>query len=352
MTSEEFCPNCEEYRKTRMQARTESYDVRGRNISISIQVKVCETCGQNIGSDTNDQEILEAVYAEYRHQEDLLTPEKIRGIRKRYQLSQKSLAVLLGMSEASINRYERGGVQDKAHDAAIRACENPQFIRDLLQRKKGILSAWQLQRAESALAGQAGSVEQRIEQFRQIDRTYMPTGISINTGFRRFDDKRFAAVVIWFCGRLGGVYTTVINKLLFYADFLSFKSRTVSLTGAAYRRIELGPVLADYGRLLSWMESEDLLSSEEVSFPKGFTGTRYHPGSSAKSVDVDFSAQELKILEFVANELGNHTAKAISNRSHKEPAYLQTPDKQLISYQGAENLSLSLPPEADSSYSD
>jgi putative zinc finger/helix-turn-helix YgiT family protein len=154
MKREAFCPSCEEYRATKAVERTERYKVRGRDIEVPVHCEVCAACGEQLGSDAQDKQVLDAVHAEYRSQMDFLTPERIREIRKRYRLSQKSLAALLGMSEATINRYEQGGLQDPAHDTAIRACEISKFARGLLERRGHLLSGWQRKRMEAALASQ------------------------------------------------------------------------------------------------------------------------------------------------------------------------------------------------------
>ena len=135
MKHEEFCPSCEEYRQTKVVGRDETYTVRDRKITLSLEVELCTCCGESIGSDETDQKILDAVHAEYRRQADLLTPERVKEIRKRYRLSQKSFAVLLGMSEATINRYEGGGLQAQTHDTAIRACEKSDVVREMLERR-------------------------------------------------------------------------------------------------------------------------------------------------------------------------------------------------------------------------
>ena len=55
------------------------------------------------------------------------------------------------MSEATINRYEGGGLQDAAHDATIRACESPEFVRQQLQLRGGRLSERQRSKVEAAI---------------------------------------------------------------------------------------------------------------------------------------------------------------------------------------------------------
>ncbi len=163
MSCEEFCPRCEEYRSTKVVERRETYKVRGRDITVPVKGPVCAECGESLGTDEDDQRILDAIYAEYRRQTDLLTPERIKDIRERYQLSQKSFAALLGMSEATVNRYEQGSLQDPSHDTLMRACENPQVMRDLLYRRGHLLSDWQRKRMEDALAGRTDP-EDRIRR--------------------------------------------------------------------------------------------------------------------------------------------------------------------------------------------
>lgn len=337
----EFCPKCEDYRESETKTVRETFKVRGIEIEVSIPKQICVSCGENIGSDEQDQQILDVVYAEYRKRTDLLTPEKIKGIREKYNLSQKSFALLLGMSEATVNRYEKGALQDQAHDAAIRACEDTSFFRQLFERKGHLLSQWQRDRVQKTLAGQDTSM---LLPFCCLGAA-MPSEVSEQTGFRRFDYDRFAYVVAYLCSEMGEISTTVINKLLFYADFLNYKISTVSLTGAAYRKLDYGPVPADYNGLLSKMESEGLVERAEKLYPNGYVGQLYRKGIACDSIQVELTKHEKKVLDFVAGKFKNYTAKQISEISHKESAWINTPDKKLISYMEAVNLSLDIPEE-------
>jgi len=321
----------------------ETYEVRGTKVTVPAEVEVCLACGEAISDETRDSEVMRRVYSAYRKQHGLLTPEEIRNIRRRYKLSQRSFAALLRMSEATINRYENGALQAGAHDTAIRACGSPPCMLDILQRHGDVLTEWQRQRAEAALAGHMSDAEDWLDFLGEVDSFWMPKEITDRTGFRGFDYKRFAAVAAWLCDRFGRVCQTVINKLLFYADFLQFKTATVSLTGAAYRKLQHGPVPADYGGLFSWMQSEGVLDLEEVVYPDGNTGTYYRAGPAAVTLGVNFTPHELSVLEYVAEAFRGYSAKRISDKSHSESAYLNTAEKELISYHEAVNLSLSLP---------
>jgi len=72
--TEQFCPNCEEYSETKIAERDDTYTVRDREITVPVTVELCANCGESIGSDEDDQAILDAVHAEYRRQADMLTP--------------------------------------------------------------------------------------------------------------------------------------------------------------------------------------------------------------------------------------------------------------------------------------
>jgi hypothetical protein len=93
-----------------------------------------------------------------------------------------------------------------------------------------------------------------------------------------------------------------LNKLLFYVDYLHCKPEAVSLTGAAYRRVQHGPVAAAYGDLQQRMELEGFIAVQEVQYKNGRTGLEIRPGPKADTVDLTFSPRELKILEAVADK--------------------------------------------------
>ncbi len=330
----EYCFSCGEERIAHDVRRME-FDVRGETLPVEVPVKVCAACGIFEYEPGVDPAAL--AFARYRSLRGLLSPDEIRAIRERYRLSQKSFAALLGMSEATINRYEGGGLQDAAHDQAIRACENPEVVRDLLRRRGHKLSDWQRRRAETAL----GSGTDTAPEIPLSGRLYrMPIESSLLTGYRHFDFERYAAVVVWFCRRLPLVTPTSLNKLLFYVDFLNFRDQTVSLTGAAYRRLPYGPVSADFGGLREQMELDQLVEIREAQWGNGKIGEEYHVGPRADQLETQFSPREVKVLETVAQTFETATPSQISERSHQEPAWRETEDRTLIPYDKARSLSL------------
>lgn len=345
MSDEKFCPACEDYRQFTIENRDETYTVRGRAITVATAVEVCTTCEESLFDEYRDTELLQEAYGKYREEEGLLTPIQIKATRNRYRLSQKSLAALLGMSEATINRYENGSLQDRAHDSAIRACENATFVRDLLARNGHLLSDWQRSRAEKALATEPEDVGDIPAGVNLLEWNSMPNEMTHRTGFRLFDYSRYAAATVWFCRNLPtALAQTKLYKLLFYADFLNFRATSLSLTGAAYRKLPYGPVPADYGRLRDRLERDEYVTVDEVVYRSGRTGEEFGLGPNADKVPCKFTAQELAVLDQVAETFRGMTPSGISEVSHSEQAWKETAEKELISYRHAAALSLA-PPE-------
>jgi putative zinc finger/helix-turn-helix YgiT family protein len=335
MNAEKFCPACAEYREFAKQIHTEFYTVRGVKISMErISVEVCSTCGEVLSDEERDNALIEAAYSEYRALKGLLSPTEVQSVRKRYGLSQQSFAVLLGMGEATINRYEGGALQDEAHDWLIRACRESSFMETVLERNGNLLSPRQLASAKKALANQEAA--EGAERPMASCLTYA-NEVSTKTGFRKFAYERYAAVVTWFIGHVPQVGPTKLNKLLYYADVLYYRRTAVSLTGSPYRRIEYGPVPVHYGTLNDFMEADGYIAVNEVDYSDDIQGQEFKTGPHAPDV-VALDATAIAVLEVVASNLGKLSAKEVSRRSHLEPGWIQTPEKQLISYEIAKDL--------------
>ena len=145
-----FCPMCEAQRLFRRETRREEYDVRGEKVALDVPRRVCHICGE-AGVAESFGDPAAAVYAEYRRRHNLLTPQQVRAVREKYDLSQASFAALLGASPATLERYDGGSLQDKAYDHLLRACDNPEYMADLVRREGHHLSPRQRRDVEAAL---------------------------------------------------------------------------------------------------------------------------------------------------------------------------------------------------------
>lgn len=115
---DEYCLDCGQDGPLHREMKSTEFDIRGETLHIEYPAKTCLSCG------TSELEAgmlpAEIAFVQYRKDKGLLTPKQMKEIRKRHSLSQKSFAALLGISEATINCYEGGGLQDVDHDRAIK----------------------------------------------------------------------------------------------------------------------------------------------------------------------------------------------------------------------------------------
>ena len=83
----------------------------------------------------NDQRL----YDIYKKQNNLLTNEEIKNIRKRYGLTQKEYALVIGVGEVTVHRFEKGAIQTEAVNSIMKLSNDPNNMLFLLfQNRKNI----------------------------------------------------------------------------------------------------------------------------------------------------------------------------------------------------------------------
>lgn len=144
-----YCPICNDDREYRWEIRQETVPIRGKPITAQVPVYVCPVCGDTQSDRENDTMVV--LYDAYRRETGMLSSADIKRIRERYGLSREAFAAVLGMSPATLYRYEGGSLQDELHDAMIFACEDSGTMERLVNRRKDVLSPLQLRRFEEAI---------------------------------------------------------------------------------------------------------------------------------------------------------------------------------------------------------
>lgn len=155
------------------------------------------------------------------------------------------------------------------------------------------------------------------------------SNIDIESGYRQFDLQKAINSILYFAKNVPYLWKTKLNKLMFYSDFKHFKYYTVSLTGLKYLKYEHGPVPKNYDALLSIMETEGLINLLPAQIGD-------YPGILVQTLaDYDpdlFTKEEISALEEIKDKFSEYTSRDISNISHKEKGWTDTPYNQVISY--------------------
>lgn len=136
-----YCYGCNTTAETKIIEKEQTLNVKGKDITLRVKVRVCAICGEELLDEDLDAKTLEMFYKQYRILENLLLPEEIKSIRQRYSLSQASFAKFLGFGEKTITRYENGAIQDICHDNLIRLMNSMDTFLLLWKERKNCLSA-------------------------------------------------------------------------------------------------------------------------------------------------------------------------------------------------------------------
>lgn len=331
-----LCPTCTRECVPTIVAKRETFPVRGEDVEVDTHVGVCPECGDEVSVERLESEALRSAFAVYRQRHGLLAPSDMKAIRAQYDLGQRAFSLLLGWGELTLHRYESGSLQDPAHDAQMRMAAIPANVRMLLGANGRKLS--EQQRA---------TLRQRLDELEGAEgetgaawclSTVQPRDeVDEFGGYRRFEPDRLAEMIVFFCG-LPDMFKTKLNKMLFYADFLHCKEHALAISGSPYLAFARGPVPEHYDRLTATLvESGDLAVEEKGG--KAWTGEVL---VALREADLScFAASEKQALEFVAARFRRKTSTSLSELSHVEEAYTQTPPSNMISYRHAMSLSLS-----------
>jgi len=328
-----LCPNCEKETELELIQNVQVIKVRGEIIEVEVKYYKCKSCGEEFDDPRSDEDPLDKAYREYRRRHRMKQPEEIREFRKKFGLTQNEMNRLLGWGGATLSRYENGALQDETHEKALRLAMEPRNLWKLMEQTPDAVPE---ERRERLLA-ELRAAEEEICSFERIyEERFARYEANQLSGYRKLDLAKLFNAILFFCR--GGILKTKLNKLLFYADFKHFKEYTVSITGAQYVHVPFGPAPDKYALYFATLVENGSLTIKEVPFSENAVGEEF---TSAKQPDLSlFFDSELKVLATVKEYFKNFTAKKITDFSHDEKGYKETPQGQIISYEYADELKL------------
>ena len=124
------------------------------------------------------------------------------------------------------------------------------------------------------------------------------------------------------------LYKTKLNKLLFYVQFLYYKKYEEELLNEVFLRDHYGPVLDNLDQYLDILKRANL-----IELKRNIYGTIVEPLEQLPSTEYD--PKELKVLKKVQEQFDSYTAKGISEYSHLEDVWINTPQKNILDIKGS-----------------
>jgi len=128
-------------------------------------------------------------------------------------------------------------------------------------------------------------------------------------------------------------WKTILNKLLFYSDFLAYRNTCYSMSGVRYRAIKMGPVPNNYNSMYDFMFNKKQVEIINVPFSESVFGYKFEKAPKQEFNPTLFSPEELRILELVMSTFKSMNTNQVIEFSHKETAWLENEKaRNLIDY--------------------
>lgn len=319
------CKDCS-HNHTIIIERQETYDVKNEKITIDARIKKCEICNKELFDINLDTENLKKAYRKYKENHNLMQSEEIIALRKNFYLTQNMLALLVGCTQATIAKYEKGSIQNETHNTALTLLKNPENIRTTFELKKGEFTPSERIALTKCLDEKKSTSDSVLVSLLENSYNYPP---SIYSGFKKFDIGKFMAIILFFALNQPELYKTKLMKLLWYADMTFFKKNLTSITGMRYIHQKYGPVPNNHSLCLSIIETLGIIELQEQEY-----GDVVLPKSDKSLLD-KLSKSELEVLKSINSRFLYTKAKEISELSHKEKGYQKTELLESISYEYA-----------------
>ncbi|MBP1675867.1 MAG: hypothetical protein H6Q20_426 [Bacteroidetes bacterium] len=307
-------------------------EFRGSKFHIVHHSYRCVDTGEKFTDTRSDELNLNQVYNQYREKEGIPFPDEIVAYRKQYDLGATKMSQILGFGVNMYGRYESGEMPNVSNGRLITICKDPDFFKNYFERSAS--HQFSTKDKESILKKITKAIEHKQEDVKRKFEEYAALGNVERgefTGYKAPNLDKAREIVVYFAD-LCQPFTTKMNKLLFYADFLNYKRTSYSISGMAYQAIQRGPVPLRYDGLYG--NVSDVVERKDEFFSNDVSGERLV--AKGKFNSSLFSEEELKTLEKVANRFRNTPTKDIVLISHAEPAWIDNErTENEISYQYA-----------------
>lgn len=254
------------------------------------------------------------IYNGYRNRHGIPFPDEIKDIRSRYELSASKMSKILGFGDNQYRLYENGEMPSLANGRVLKAIQSPRTFETFVDAAKGVLSD------EEHL-----KLKKRLEEYEE--KAFMD-GLFCNliygdgarnkyNGYAMLSISRLKNVVLFFIEKFNGVFVTQMNKLLFYADFLSYRESGQAMTGLTFKAIQYGPVPNRWDKVYALLDD---IYQIEVEGKNGNIGNKL---VSDISCDLSsFTNEQMEVLEKVYTTFKNDSSVSISQKSHDELAWI------------------------------
>lgn len=313
------------YEVTSLQFRKETFQVFWHHY-------LCQDSGEKFTTDKLDDLNIAQIHNQYREKYRIPFPEEISQIRKIYDVSANKMSEILGLGTNAYRLYEYGEIPSVSNGRLILSIKDPSaFIRQV-KASSHILSKKEVNKLILKAEHIISENTKHTWDLLFIDQIFENQAPSEFNGYRRPDLEKISGMISFFDSNISGLYKTKLNKLLFYADFLSYSRTGYAISGISYRAIQFGPVPSQYQKMYIKLCDDGKLTVEQIEVGNG----NYGELISSKDTfnQTSFTESESKTLRDVCDIYGKMQTTELVNASHLEKGWLDNEgSKSYISFQ-------------------
>ncbi|OXA96109.1 type II TA system antitoxin MqsA family protein [Flavobacterium hercynium] len=291
----------------------------------------CQDTDEQFTTTELDELNLNQVYNQYRSKHNILFADEILCIREKYGLSANKMSQILGFGANSYRNYEKGEVPSMANANLIQTISNNSNVfRDLVLRSSDL----EEQERNKVLVKIDAAIDLEDESKDENKFVSMLFGNMLPdafSGYRKPNIHKLSEMVVYFTEKLHPT-VTMMNKLLFYADFLNYKKSAYSISGARYMAHNYGPVPVRFHGIFDYMTNKKIVELQTENFGE-FTGEKFILPVTKNFNSELFNDIELESLKDVTAKFKNCNATDIKEISHEERAWIENEkEKNNINY--------------------
>lgn len=148
------------------------------------------------------------------------------------------------------------------------------------------------------------------------------------------DDDKLAELILYVAERSEGdpdFGATKINKILFYADFISYERRGRPITGQEYMRLDFGPAPRRYKPVFAKLQKAGRAAVQHRPVAGGKVQQRTIALEPPKLTC--FGADEIAIVDEVIDALRGYNASRASELSHRFLGWQVARERETIPYE-------------------
>lgn len=333
-----YCPYCKKEVEYKIENR-ELKEFRGIEINSFENVAVCKECNEDLYVNKIENENNIRIYEKYRNKANIIKPQDIIELRRKYDISQRELTSVLGFGKMTINRYERGGMPTKSQSDYIKVLiENDhEFIKKVKEAyKKNNISQKTYERVIAKdLKNEVNNADIQ-ELYRKFINNVLNRKPDIYNGYRVFNLELVENIISYIANKVENLTITSINKYLWFIDMLSFNQRGVSITGLTYQNQQFGPTIIDQKyKEISLLDDKYIRNDYEDD-----CGTKTYITSNRNYDLSKLNDSEINIINTIIDILKDKNVTDISNMSHEEEGWKTTKRFENISFEYAMNLKI------------